>query len=694
MAMPDLKKWLKLVERVSLDEFAVQLTPSADGALSGEMRLEDLKIRDEIRVASGRVRLSGVKPSQKLPAMIDGAALSVPEVRMTIAPAYWELLADAAGRKELSGLGYALDEIRLDSLRAEAPLPELRAALDRLALLHRGEERVALEGSLFVSGCQLQGGVPRIFDGVQLVKKAELRLAPALWPALAEAAGVKLLEGLADVLERITLDRLSLDLHAPADRLSGELSLDRLMVTRGDEPRVTAQGRLEFEGLAAAGKPPEMLDGFKFRVVEIEKRFAGELWPALATLVGQKQVAGLSELLTRIAVRDLAGAFVAADQRLAADVVLGRFLMAHDDQERVGLEGTLKVRGLGFGGGLEGMLHGLTAAVPVGHLDLGPELFAVAARLAGARQLAEASEILDRVAVRECRLAVAAGEGLDLTVTLDELTLMRQEIRRVTLQEGELHIDGLKPGGLEQLLDGLEIRLPQLTIRLEDPLWGPLSRLAGESAAANLGQLVNRIEVRGLTVKVAAAGKTLDIEVHLDSVEVLHNLFRAVRLEDLWLRVEGFQLGGDPQRALKQSTITLESLHVRAAGEFLNRAVKAFRSKIPSLVEAVDFMAARERMTVNAAVRAGMAVKGQVVLRFEAADDKLRVHFIKFKPMGVLRKAILMVVNQLVGGRRGIRVSEDFIEVDPWVHVPFPVNSRVEQFAIEGEDIVLRFRAV
>jgi hypothetical protein len=121
----------------------------------------------------------------------------------------------------------------------------------------------------------------------------------------------------------------------------------------------------------------------------------------------------------------------------------------------------------------------------------------------------------------------------------------------------------------------------------------------------------------------------------------------------------------------------------------LNRAVEAFRDKIPGVVTSLGFDLKNERMLVTVKAK-GFPMSIPTELEFSTERNLFGIYIVKVM-VGFARPLILKAVQWFAANRPEIEASDSRLYINPWAKIPVPVECKLTRFAIQDRSIVIAF---
>ena len=312
------------------------------------------------------------------------------------------------------------------------------------------------------------------------------------------------------------------------------------------------------------------------------------------------------------------------------------------------------------------------------------------------KQLQPVLQVLNNLILEQLQvgLQLVPGDNLEVNTTISRMILGLQDggtDNGLTIEDLKIAVEGLKlPSSGDPSLSAT-VRVDEVTLKFDTPLWGRAATLAKEPMVGNLGKLLDRIHVRKLKVKVDLDPvKIVDIEVWLEHVEITLAGRSGVTVDDIHLRLEDFDIKEkDKKAALKQARVVLQSVTTRVSQEFLNRAVDVARAKIPSLVQSLNFDLASGAMLVTSKLSIfPMAIPTE--LTFNPEDNLFGIYIVKVA-IGLARPVILGLVKSFASNRPEVKVQDNRLCINPWGKIPVPVVCKLSDFAVRDRHVVVGF---
>jgi hypothetical protein len=290
------------------------------------------------------------------------------------------------------------------------------------------------------------------------------------------------------------------------------------------------------------------------------------------------------------------------------------------------------------------------------------------------------------------QLQVVVGDDPDLSVTasLNELLLKTENAPGVTIQGLELDVKDIALPSSNSPIVGATVGIAKVDVLFASAFWPRLIPVVKERLVGNLGDLLDKIEVRGLHVCVQLLpSKRVNAAITFDRISIVGGGRSGVTVENGQIVVENFNPKEKNKKlALKETQVTIYSLKVSVAQNFMNRAYDVVRSKIPSVIKSVDI--ALDGSTMKLKVRAFLPFDIPVNMSFKPENNRFGIYLAKVFMPGA-GTAITKLVEMFTKGRPEVSVSGNNILVDPWKKIPIPIECRLDQFEVYNESLIIGF---
>jgi hypothetical protein len=293
----------------------------------------------------------------------------------------------------------------------------------------------------------------------------------------------------------------------------------------------------------------------------------------------------------------------------------------------------------------------------------------------------------------QVRLQSTSEEAVGVTAELQSILLKTDEAEGLTIENVRAAVEKLQLPGPGDLNLYVTLRLDSLDLLIAPVFWARAARLARNALVANFGLLLDRVEVRDARVEIALSpARIADIVVTLGSsrIKLLGQLVQEtvnlrVEIEDLDLAAK------DKKKALAVSTIRLGNATIRVMEVMLNRLIEIGRDKIPAKAKLSNLDIALVDDVMRITMKTGyLPMSIPIELQMSTQDNQLGIYIVKIF-VGMARGLILSGVKSVAAGRPELRVGDDNIWINPWAKIPFPVQARFEQFAVNGGAVVIQF---
>ena len=290
------------------------------------------------------------------------------------------------------------------------------------------------------------------------------------------------------------------------------------------------------------------------------------------------------------------------------------------------------------------------------------------------------------------QLQVQVGDDPDLSVvaSLNEVLLKTENAQGLTIQGLELSVKDIALPSSSSPIVGATVGIAKVDVLFAPAFWPRLIPIVKERLVGNLGDLLDKIEVRGLHVCVQLLpSKRINAAITFDRISIVGGGRIGVNIENAQIVVENFNPKEKNKKlALKETQVTIYSLKVSVAQNFMNRAYDVVRSKIPSVVKSVDI--ALDGSTMKLKVRAFLPFDIPINMSFKPENNRFGIYLAKVFMPGA-GTAITKLIDMFIGGRQGVSVSGNNIMVDPWKKIPVPIECRLDQFEVYNECLVIGF---
>lgn len=284
-------------------------------------------------------------------------------------------------------------------------------------------------------------------------------------------------------------------------------------------------------------------------------------------------------------------------------------------------------------------------------------------------------------------------EALGVTADIQSILFRTEEAEGLTVENVRAAVEKLQLPGSSDLNLYVTLRLDSLDLLIAPVFWARAARVARNPLVGNFGLLLDRVEVRDARVEIALSpARIADIVVTLGSsrIKLLGQLVQET--SNLRLEVTDLDLAEkDKKKALAASTIRLGNATIRVMEVMLNRLIEIGRDKIPAKAKLSNLDIALVDDVMRITLKTGyLPMSIPIELQMSTQDNQLGIYIVKIF-VGMARGLILSGVKSVAAGRPELRVGDDNIWINPWAKIPFPVQARFEQFAVNGGAVVIQF---
>ncbi len=290
-------------------------------------------------------------------------------------------------------------------------------------------------------------------------------------------------------------------------------------------------------------------------------------------------------------------------------------------------------------------------------------------------------------------LSSPSEQALGIEVGLDQIALKAGEAEGLTIDDIQVRLEEVVLPHPDDLNLYATVRVERLDVNIANVFWSRAAKTARQAIVANLGLLLDRVELRDLRIQVAISpAKVIDLDVQLGSccLKLMGQLMQETT--GLHLVVENFDSREkDKKKALAEAKVRLNGLKVRVKEMLLNRAYDVIRERIPAKAKltSVDIALIEDSMRITA--KTGyLPMSIPVEVRFATRDNLFGIQIVKIM-VGLARPLVMKVVQMGTANKREITTQGDNIWINPWIKIPIALETRVQQFAVSEGCIVVEF---
>ncbi|MGM9998360.1 MAG: hypothetical protein ACI38Q_03040 [Candidatus Bruticola sp.] len=217
---------------------------------------------------------------------------------------------------------------------------------------------------------------------------------------------------------------------------------------------------------------------------------------------------------------------------------------------------------------------------------------------------------------------------------------------------------------------------------------------------------VNAFGLGGASVSLEEQAGSYAFRIKARNASIASGTLEGVRIDDLALQVSNIKLGLTSEEMLKAVKINVERLAVRMNADLINSFLSspAFLAELkrnaPVEIRGLRLVFDDEMVTIRGEVRKILTFPFSIELRFSpTADNSLKIVFENFWAADMLplpsmvRRLIMSFAQQKLGSLEGLRgvlkITDDYIVINPWPKVPLNVNARFTGFGVEGHYFIL-----
>ncbi|MGM9991450.1 MAG: hypothetical protein ACI376_01190 [Candidatus Bruticola sp.] len=217
---------------------------------------------------------------------------------------------------------------------------------------------------------------------------------------------------------------------------------------------------------------------------------------------------------------------------------------------------------------------------------------------------------------------------------------------------------------------------------------------------------VNAFGLGGASVSLEEQAGSYAFRIKARNASIASGTLEGVRVDDLALKVSNIKLGLTSEEMLKAIKLDIESLVVRMNADLINSFLSspAFLAELkrnaPVEVRGLRLVFDDEMVTIRGEVRKILNFPFSIELRFSPTpDNSLKIVFKNFWAADMLplpamvRRLIMSFAQQKLGSIEGLRgvvkITDDYVVINPWPKVPINVNARFTGFGVEGHYFIL-----
>lgn len=300
--------------------------------------------------------------------------------------------------------------------------------------------------------------------------------------------------------------------------------------------------------------------------------------------------------------------------------------------------------------------------------------------------------LINTIILTELEVKIGADDGLSLATKLDELLLQTQPENGIAVRDLSIQVDDIALPTAQSPLVGATINVANVDVHFASQFWPRLVPVAKEKLLANLGHLLDKIEVRGLYLSVQLLpNKRLNVAVSFERISIMGGGRSGLDLKDAQILIENFDpKAKDKKKALREAKCTIYKLWVAIHQSFMNRGFDVARPKVPPVVKSLDIALGGGLMTLRARVSV-LPVELPVQLAFMPNNNRFGVYLQKVGVWGG-RSVVMMGLGFIQSKLPFVTVSGDNILIDPWSKIPIPMECQLDRFEVDGEWFLVSFR--
>lgn len=311
------------------------------------------------------------------------------------------------------------------------------------------------------------------------------------------------------------------------------------------------------------------------------------------------------------------------------------------------------------------------------------------------KKLQPVLDLLNTLVVEHIRVHFASlsDQALGVSSQISRIDLKAGDLEGVTLENLVAAVESVQlpsPGDLNLYAT---LFLDQVDLLLSPNFWPRAARLAREAIVGKLGILADRVEVRGVRIRLCLSPeKRLNLSLEMASCQVKLMGQLMVDVAALKLKVAGLDLQEkDRKKALKEAAVRLEDLQIRVYELTMNRAVEVIRDKLPSKARLNALDIALSERTMRVTVKTGyLPMSIPIELQMSTQNNLFGIYIVKIF-VGLARPLILKAVQTFAASKPEVSASGDNLWIDPWIKIPLAIQCRVETFNIEGGALRIGF---